>query len=152
MRIHLVTEQQFNGIEDQNGACNNQGLSHLQAIDARQDVDGICAEYRQHAHEDVVQGTLKKSKQVSSLDFHFWKTLATYIQGGPNQIPCKVGHNDRRGVIVYVVHHQQRQRGDGGQQELVAPSQVENVIGEAQEDHAANGKKGGNQFHELCGE
>lgn len=37
------------------------------------------------------------------------------------------------------VNHEERQRGHSGQQQLVSPSQVENIVSKAKEDHAADG-------------
>lgn len=44
-------------IEDDDGAGNDNGLAHLDAIDAGQDVDGVGTKDGQHAHVDIVEET-----------------------------------------------------------------------------------------------
>ena len=45
---------QLNEVEEKNGESNDQGLPHLNAIDASQNVDGVGAEDSQHPHVDKV--------------------------------------------------------------------------------------------------
>lgn len=59
MRLHLMAQVQFYAVEDQDGTSDYRRLADLQPIDARQNVDGICAENSQHAHKDVVQNAWK---------------------------------------------------------------------------------------------
>lgn len=47
------------------------------------------------------------------------------------------------------VNHEQREGSHGGEKELVAPAQVQNVICEAQENHAADGEERTDELHEL---
>lgn len=60
-----------------------------------------------------------------------------------------LGHHDDRVAKVSEVDHEQGQGGHGGQQELVSPAQVQHVVGEAQEDHAADGQESTDQLHKL---
>ena len=48
---------QLNQVEEEDRASNDSRLSHLNAIDPREDVDGISAEHRQHPHVQVVENT-----------------------------------------------------------------------------------------------
>ena len=53
---HTIELQQ---VENDDGAGDEQGLTWLDAVDAGQDVDGICAEYCEHPHVDVVENTCR---------------------------------------------------------------------------------------------
>lgn len=57
-KAHTAELQQ---VEDDDGAGDKQGLTGLDTIDARQDVDGICAEHREHSHVDIVENACRKS-------------------------------------------------------------------------------------------
>jgi len=48
---------QLNQVEEEDRTSNDRRLSHLDAIDPREDVDGIGAEHRQHPHVQVVENT-----------------------------------------------------------------------------------------------
>ena len=50
---------QLNEVEEQDGEANYQGLPHLNAVDASQDVNGICTEHGQHSHVYKVENTCK---------------------------------------------------------------------------------------------
>lgn len=46
---------QLQQVEDDDGPRDEESLSGLNAIDARQDVYSVGAEHRQHAHVDIVE-------------------------------------------------------------------------------------------------
>lgn len=119
-RIRRIRTVRFDRIEDGNRCGNNQRLAHLQAIDAGKDVDGIRAEHRQRCHIHVVQAADVDAERASQPRAH------------------KVRQHDGGRVEVHIVHHQQRQRRNRRQQEFVAPAQVEDVIGKAEQHHAAD--------------
>lgn len=70
----------------------------------------------------------------------------------PQQNSEGLGHDDHRVAKVGEVDHEEGQRGDGGQQELVPPSQVQHVVSKAQEDHAAYGQESTDELHKLLQE
>lgn len=67
----------------------------------------------------------------------------------PKQGSEGLGHHDDRVAKVGEVHHEQRQGRHGGEQQLVPPPQVQHVVGEAKEDHAADGQQCTDQLHKL---
>lgn len=101
-------------------------MSRFEAIYSGQDVDRIRAEHGQHAHKDVVQ--------------------AADVQRGSNERPNYIWHYHCGRIEIHIINHEQRQRGDCGQQQFVPPLEVQHVICEAQEDHAADGQESGNIF------
>ena len=52
--------------------------------------------------------------------------------------PDRLWQDDSGGATIDQVHHEQRERGDGGEEELVAPAQVEDIIGKPEEYHATD--------------
>lgn len=58
-------------------------------------------------------------------------------------------HYNDRPAKVCEINHEQRQRRQGGKQELVSPAQVQHIIGKSQENHAADGQKCTDQLHKL---
>lgn len=65
------------------------------------------------------------------------------------QHPEGLRHHNGRVPKVGEVNHEQRERSHGRKKELVAPAQVQNVIGKAQENHAADGEERTDELHEL---
>lgn len=53
----VLVPSQLHQIEADDGEGYHHCLSHLQPIDAGEDVDGIRAEHCQHAHVHIVQET-----------------------------------------------------------------------------------------------
>lgn len=47
-------------VKDDDGTGNKQSLARLDAIDAGKDVDGVCAEYCEHPHIDIVENTCRR--------------------------------------------------------------------------------------------
>lgn len=58
-------------------------------------------------------------------------------------------HYNDRPAKVCEIDHEQRQRRQGGKQELVSPAQVQHIISKSQENHAADGQKCTDQLHKL---
>lgn len=75
----------------------------------------------------------------------------TEIQVQSEQSSERLGHDDDRVAKVREIDHEQRQGSQGGKQELVSPAQVQHVVSESQEDHAADGQKSPDQLHKLRG-
>lgn len=73
----------------------------------------------------------------------------TQVQMQPEQGPEGLRHHDDRVAEVGKIHHEQRQGSHGGKQELVSPTQVQDVVSKAQEDHATDGQKCTNQLYKL---
>lgn len=70
----------------------------------------------------------------------------------PEQGPERLGHHDDRVAEVSEVDHEQRQGGHRGEQELVSPTQVEDIVSKAQEYHAADGQESTDQLDKLTSE
>ena len=128
VRAPAVTRQ-LDPIEDEERDGDQDGLTDLQAVHASQDVDGIRAEDTQQRHVPVVQGT-----QV--------------YQGGSQQGTQRPGDHDGRHVVLHDVDHEEGDAGDGREEELVPPAQVEDVVHEAKEEHATDGEESRRQSRE----
>ena len=61
----------------------------------------------------------------------------------------RLGHDDGGAVVGDEVDHEQRQRGDGGQQQLVAPLELQHVVGEPEQQHTADRQQRRQQLHKL---
>ena len=68
--------------------------------------------------------------------------MLTNINTVPNVRSERFGYNDNRQVECDKVHHEERQGGDGREEQLMAPPQVQYVICKPQEYHAADGQQG----------
>ena len=73
----------------------------------------------------------------------------TEVEAVADQEAQRLRHDDGGAVVGDEVDHQQRQRGDGGQQQLVAPLQLQHVVGEPQQQHTADGEQRRQQLHKL---
>jgi len=49
------------------------------------------------------------------------------------------------------VNHEKRNSGNSGKEELVPPSQIQNIVSKAKKDHAADRKKGREELGKLKG-
>ena len=76
----------------------------------------------------------------------------TQVEGCTQELVQGLGHDHGGGADVDKVDHEKGQGSHGGQLQLVAPAQVQDVIGEAQEYHAADGEQGGNELDKLSTE
>lgn len=65
------------------------------------------------------------------------------------QSPEWFWHYDDCVPKVREIDHEQRQRRQGGKQELVSPAQVQHIVSKSQENHAADGQKCTDQLHKL---
>nr|CAD7573963.1 unnamed protein product [Timema californicum] len=107
---------QLHQVEKYDRPSNDDGLAHLQPVDARQDVDSVGAEHRQHTHVQIVQepwrdntGHWGHSEKDPSTDL---TNALTEIDREPDPRPERFGDDDAGGVEVDVVHHEQWQRSD----------------------------------------
>ena len=58
-------------------------------------------------------------------------------------------HDDGRGAVRDQVDSQQRQRGESGQQQLVPPADVEHVVREPEQQHAADAQQARDELNKL---
>ncbi|KAH3669498.1 hypothetical protein OGAPHI_001619 [Ogataea philodendri] len=111
-----VVEQQKHG--------NNDGLADLESVDSSEDVDGVGTEdadrrHVQVVHEAKVDRVGRESKPVSE----------------------HVGDQNGGDSEIDVVDNQQRDRRNCRQKELVAPSDVKQVVHESEQDHRLQTKQ-----------
>ena len=140
----------LNSVVDQDCTGNDIGLTDLEAVDARIDIDGVCAKDSQHAHVQQIP-----ESQIDHLAIGF------RIDG--NEISQHVSQNSH-----LVVHHEQSthlNRQDNGrrslvttqegkgrdsrQDQLVPPWPVQDIIGKPKKEHEANGKECRGAIEEL---
>lgn len=118
---------QFDYVEDEQRNGDHHALAGLQAVYAGHDVDAVRAEDDDHHHEQVVERT----------EIH-------------NEVP-RFGQHHVGYVVVAQVDGQDGQRGDERKDELLSPSQIQNVVHEAEHQHAADAQQGGQHGVELGG-
>lgn len=107
---------EIDGIVEEEQQRNDDGLRHLESVEAGQDVDAVGRKDAQRKHVCVVNG--------SQVD-----------EGGQRERrPCrKRRQHNRRHAKVGVVDDEQRNRCQAGNEELVSPAQVEQVVGDAKD-------------------
>ena len=57
--------------------------------------------------------------------------------------------DDGSGASIDQVDHEERERGDGGEEELVTPAKVEDIVGKPQENHAAHREESTEEMSKL---
>ena len=62
----------------------------------------------------------------------------TQVQGSPQKWPHNSGQDDCSGATTDEVDHEEGKRGHCWEEELVAPAEVEDIIGKPKEDHTAD--------------
>jgi len=117
-----VRGEQVQAVVEHQEERHHHGLGHLDAVDAGQDVYAVGREDGHARHVDVVEGA-----QVEEL-----------AQVGLQ----RDGDHDRRHAEVDKVDDQQRDGGEGRDEELVPPPDVEEVVAYAQEGDGLEGDDG----------
>lgn len=107
-RVRVGSDEVEDVVEDQQ-AGDHDALRHLDAVDPSQDIDTIRAEDAERGHVDVVEGT-----EVEKL------AASVGLQEG--------GQHDGGDAEVDEVNDKERDGGEGGDEELVAPSNVEDIV------------------------
>mmetsp|Transcript_47671 Transcript_47671/g.152794 ORF Transcript_47671/g.152794 Transcript_47671/m.152794 type:complete len:204 (-) Transcript_47671:280-891(-) len=106
-------------------AADDKGLSGLEAVHAREDINRVGAEDYQEAHVSLVQ-----DPELEDVHAH--------------DLPEGLGHHHRGPPAV---GHEQRQGGHHRHHQLGAPRNVEHIVGEAEEHHKADGGEGSVVLH-----
>ena len=80
------------------------------------------------------------------------------ISGKPTEVHLEpqeeahwLGQDDGGGATVDQVDHQEGEGGQGRQEELVAPAEVQDVVRKPKEHHAADGEEGTQEVGKLGG-
>ena len=152
-------------VVEQEDHTQHDGLAHLEPVDAGQDVDGVWRKNRQRRHVGVVAHA-----QVEQLRRLLGRNVvggqrgeaeardgrhgpvdgvdqdAQHVDGrvAARHTRHKRRHDDGRDAEVDVVDYEQRQRRHCGQEKLVAPADVKQVVKEAQK-HGAEQTQGAAQ-------
>ena len=117
-----VGGEQVEGVVEGEEGRDDDGLRDLDAVDAREDVDAVGGEDGDAGHVDVVQ--------------------RAEVEEGP-QVGLQLERDDDGGhAKVDAVDDQQGDGGEGGDEELVPPADVEEVVGEAEGGDGVQGDNG----------
>ena len=118
-----VRREQVEAVVDGEEKGDDDGLGDFDAVDSREDVDAVGAEDGDAGHVDVVQRAEVEELAEVGLELD--------------------GDHDGGDAKVDKVDDEQGDRGKGGDEELVAPAYVEEVVADAEEGDGLEGDDGG---------
>lgn len=134
-RRHGRSNGQVQGIVDTEARGDDQSLSHLDTVDASEDVDRMGAESREERDEEVVE----------KADVDDARTDERTQEGWPSW------HDETSASLTGVVDEKHRDRGDDGDGHLEAPADVEDIVAKAKDEGAEEGQQSGEVDGELKG-
>lgn len=118
-----VGRDQVQGIVEDQEQRNHDRLEHFNSVDASQDVDAVGTEDAEGGHVSVVE-----EPEIEK--------LATDI-GLQNR-----GENDGSDTKVDEIDDEKRDRGECGNEELVSPSNIEEIVADAEDGDGLQGNDG----------
>jgi len=125
---------ELDAVVDEHRERDHHRLPRLEAVDAGEDVDRVGAEDREARHEAVVRDAeLDRRRQPQVAE----------------ERKQELRQHDDGAAAVDGVHHHDRQRRRQRQPQLVAPAQIEHVVGEAEEAHAADREQRAQKLGEV---
>lgn len=116
----------YDDVMQKDKASDHEALSGLDPVDARVDVDGVSAEDSEHAHVNVVENAK--------------------VDHAPEEGLQEAGYHDAGHTVV---GHEKGESGNGRNDQLVPPLEVDHVVDETQEHSHASGEEPCVVLHEL---